>query len=159
MQLRHFGVLFVSLTCICSHQAYQHLFYLLQTNPSYFAKLIFEMPQSKTTKFMENVILTVFNFASNQREEYLMLKLFETALKEEVASKVDELKEIITGNPTVIKMVVHFNRLVVDYSVASKLQTCWCSVNVGNMKTSCKVSPNYHSHVIACTKYSNLYYS
>ncbi|XP_062516827.1 ras GTPase-activating-like protein IQGAP2 isoform X2 [Corticium candelabrum] len=91
-------------------EAYQHLFYLLQTNPNYFAKLIFEMPQSKTTKFMENVILTVFNYASNQREEYLMLKLFETALKEEVASKVDELKEIITGNPTVIKMVVHFNR-------------------------------------------------
>jgi hypothetical protein len=91
-------------------EAYQHLFYLLQTNPNYFAKLIFEMPQSKTTKFMENVILTVFNYASNQREEYLMLKLFETALKEEITSKVDELKEIITGNPTVIKMVVHFNR-------------------------------------------------
>ncbi|XP_065836977.1 ras GTPase-activating-like protein IQGAP1 [Oscarella lobularis] len=91
-------------------EAYQHLFYLLQTNPSYFAKLVFEMPQSRTNKFMENVVLTVFNYASNQREEYLLVKLFETALKEEIASKVDTLKEIITGNPTVIKMVVHFNR-------------------------------------------------
>lgn len=65
-------------------EAYQHLFYLLQTNPVYLAKLIFEMPQSKTTKFMESVILTIYNYASNHREEYLLLKLFKTALKEEI---------------------------------------------------------------------------
>ena len=65
-------------------EAYQHLFYLLQTNPTYLAKLIFEMPQSKTTKFMESVILTIYNYASNQREEFLLLKLFKTALKEEI---------------------------------------------------------------------------
>ena len=65
-------------------QAYQHLFYLLQTNPNYFAKLIFEMPQSKTNRFMENVILTVFNYAQNNREQFLLIKLFERALKEEV---------------------------------------------------------------------------
>ncbi|XP_065059905.1 ras GTPase-activating-like protein IQGAP1 isoform X2 [Rhopilema esculentum] len=91
-------------------EGYQHLFYLLQTNPSYLAKLIFKMPQSKTTKFMESVILTLYNYASNSREDYLLLKLFETALREEIASKVDQIVEIITGNPTVIKMVVHFNR-------------------------------------------------
>lgn len=65
-------------------EAYQHLFYLLQTNPSYLAKLIFEMPQSKTTKFMESVIYSLFNYGSNQREEYLLLKLFKTALEEEI---------------------------------------------------------------------------
>ena len=57
----------------------------MQTKPHYFAKLIFEMPQSKTNRFMENVILTVFNYASNNREQYLLLKLFETALNEEVS--------------------------------------------------------------------------
>ena len=50
----------------------------------YLARLIFEMPQSRTTKFMETVILTLYNYASNQREEYLLLKLFKTALKEEI---------------------------------------------------------------------------
>jgi Ras GTPase-activating-like protein IQGAP1 len=65
-------------------EAYQHLFYLLQTNPTYLARLIFEMPQSKTTKFMESVILTLYNYASNQREEFLLLKLFKTALEEEI---------------------------------------------------------------------------
>uniref|UniRef100_A0AAY4BE40 Ras GTPase-activating-like protein IQGAP2 n=1 Tax=Denticeps clupeoides TaxID=299321 RepID=A0AAY4BE40_9TELE len=91
-------------------EAYQHLFYLLQTNPSYLAKLIFQMPQNKSTKFMDTVIFTLYNYASNQREEYLLLKLFESALQEEIKSKVDQIQDIVTGNPTVIKMVVSFNR-------------------------------------------------
>ncbi|XP_074060726.1 ras GTPase-activating-like protein IQGAP2 isoform X2 [Macrotis lagotis] len=91
-------------------EAYQQLFYLLQTNPTYLAKLIFQMPQNKSTKFMDSVIFTLYNYASNQREEYLLLKLFKTALEEEIKSKVDQVQEIVTGNPTVIKMVVSFNR-------------------------------------------------
>ncbi|XP_069034269.1 ras GTPase-activating-like protein IQGAP2 isoform X1 [Embiotoca jacksoni] len=91
-------------------EAYQHLFYRLQTNPSHLAKLIFQMPQNKSTKFMDTVIFTLYNYASNQREEYLLLKLFKTALEEEINSKVDQIQDIVTGNPTVIKMVVSFNR-------------------------------------------------
>ncbi|XP_073715345.1 ras GTPase-activating-like protein IQGAP1 [Misgurnus anguillicaudatus] len=91
-------------------EAYQFLFYLLQTNPTYLAKLIFQMPQNKSTKFMDSVIFTLYNYASNQREEYLLLNLFKTALQEEIKSKVDQIQEIVTGNPTVIKMVVSFNR-------------------------------------------------
>ncbi|KAL6114330.1 iqgap2 [Pungitius sinensis] len=91
-------------------EAYQHLFYLLQTNPHYLAKLIFQMPQNKSTKFMDTVVFTLYNYASNQREEYLLIKLFKTALEEEINSKVDQMQDIVTGNPTVIKMVVSFNR-------------------------------------------------
>ncbi|KAK1176523.1 ras GTPase-activating-like protein IQGAP1 [Acipenser oxyrinchus oxyrinchus] len=91
-------------------EAYQHFFYLLQTNPTYLAKLIFQMPQNKSTKFMDTVIFTLYNYASNQREEYLLLKLFKTSLEEEIKSKVDQIQDIVTGNPTVIKMVVSFNR-------------------------------------------------
>ncbi|XP_051847974.1 ras GTPase-activating-like protein IQGAP2 [Antechinus flavipes] len=91
-------------------EAYQQLFYILQTNPTYLAKLIFQMPQNKSTKFMDSVIFTLYNYASNQREEFLLLKLFKTALEEEIESKVDQVQEIVTGNPTVIKMVVSFNR-------------------------------------------------
>ncbi|GCB74694.1 hypothetical protein scyTo_0003785 [Scyliorhinus torazame] len=65
-------------------EAYQHLFYLLQTNPTYLAKLIFQMPQNKSTKFMDTVIFSLYNYASNQREECLLLKLFKTALEEEI---------------------------------------------------------------------------
>uniref|UniRef100_A0A8C2Z8R4 IQ motif containing GTPase activating protein 1 n=1 Tax=Cyclopterus lumpus TaxID=8103 RepID=A0A8C2Z8R4_CYCLU len=91
-------------------EAYQYLFYLLQTNPTYLAKLIFQMPQNKSTKFMDSVIFTLYNYASNQREEYLLTKLFKTALQEEIKSKVDQMKDIVTGNPTIIKMVVSFHR-------------------------------------------------
>ena len=92
---------------------------------------------------MDSVIFTLYNYASNQREEYLLAKLFKTALQEEIKwepdtetqptipydhsfkwfvntqlnvlptvrrSKVDQMKEIVTGNPTVIKMVVSFHR-------------------------------------------------
>lgn len=65
-------------------EGYQHLFYALQTNPTYLSKLLFLLPQSKTNKFLQNVILTLYNFGSNIREEYLLLKLFGSALQEEI---------------------------------------------------------------------------
>ncbi|XP_029437065.1 LOW QUALITY PROTEIN: ras GTPase-activating-like protein IQGAP3 [Rhinatrema bivittatum] len=91
-------------------EAYQHLFYLLQTQPVYLARLIFQMPQNKSTKFMESVIFTLYNYASNQREACLLLQLFRTALQEEIRLKVDRVQEVVTGNPTVIRMVVSFYR-------------------------------------------------
>ncbi|KAM3918670.1 ras GTPase-activating-like protein IQGAP3 [Leptodactylus fuscus] len=91
-------------------EAYQHLFYLLQTNPEYMARLIFQMPQNKSTKFMESVTFTLYNYASNRREAYLLLRLFRTALLEEINSKVDRIQDIITGNPTVIRLLVSFYR-------------------------------------------------
>ncbi|XP_060057602.1 ras GTPase-activating-like protein IQGAP3 [Erinaceus europaeus] len=91
-------------------EAYQHLFYLLQTQPIYLAKLIFQMPQNKTTKFMESVIFSLYNYASNHREAYLLLQLFKTALQEEVKSKVERPQDMVTGNPTVVRLVVKFYR-------------------------------------------------
>ncbi|KAK0081320.1 hypothetical protein PV325_012392 [Microctonus aethiopoides] len=91
-------------------EGYQHLFYVLQTNPVYLAKLIFLLPQSKTNKFLQNVILTLYNFGSNVREEYLLLKLFGRALQEEIRSKFTKPSEVVTGNPLVLKMVVNYAR-------------------------------------------------
>ncbi|XP_034357386.1 ras GTPase-activating-like protein IQGAP3 [Arvicanthis niloticus] len=91
-------------------EAYQHLFYLLQTQPIYLAKLIFQMPQNKTTKFMEGVIFSLYNYASNRREAYLLLQLFKTALQEEIKSKVEQPQDVVTGNPTVVRLVVRFYR-------------------------------------------------
>ncbi|XP_017663897.1 PREDICTED: ras GTPase-activating-like protein IQGAP3 [Lepidothrix coronata] len=91
-------------------EAYQHLFYLLQTQPVYLARLIFLMPQNKSTKFMESVIFTLYNYASNPREAYLLLQLFKVALQEEVRSKVDHVHDILMGNATVIRLVVSFYR-------------------------------------------------
>ncbi|XP_061461823.1 ras GTPase-activating-like protein IQGAP3 isoform X2 [Rhineura floridana] len=91
-------------------EAYQHLFYQLQTHPVYLARLIMQMPQNKSTKFMESVVFTLYNYASNAREAYLLLQLFRSALQEEIKSKVDQIRDILTGNPTVIRLVVSFYR-------------------------------------------------
>lgn len=56
-------------------ELYENLFYLLQTNPIYLAKLIFAIPHSQTTKFVETVVLTLYNYGSNHRDEYLLLKV------------------------------------------------------------------------------------
>ncbi|XP_034240421.1 ras GTPase-activating-like protein IQGAP1 [Thrips palmi] len=89
---------------------YKHLFYSLQTNPTYLARLLFRLPQSRSVKFLQNVILSLFNFGASQREEYLLLKLFRTALIEEIKCKCEKLSDAITGNPMVLKMVVNYAR-------------------------------------------------
>ncbi|KAM9404075.1 LOW QUALITY PROTEIN: ras GTPase-activating-like protein IQGAP1 [Salvelinus alpinus] len=93
-------------------EAYQHLFFLcdLQTQPLYLAQLIFLMPQNKTTLFMEMVIFTLFNYGSDCKEAYLLLQLFTAAPRDQVSWKVDQPQEVVTGNPTVIKMLVSFYR-------------------------------------------------
>jgi Ras GTPase-activating-like protein IQGAP2/3 len=58
-------------------EGYSHLFYLLQTQPKYLAKLLYEMKASnKVQNFIQTVVLTLFGYAQNPREEYLLLKLF-----------------------------------------------------------------------------------
>ncbi|KAG0713538.1 Ras GTPase-activating-like protein IQGAP1 [Chionoecetes opilio] len=89
---------------------YQHLFYLLQTQPHYLATLIFAIPPGKTTKFIENVIFTLYNYGANDRDNFLLLKLLKTALEEEIRCKVLRLSDIVSGNPLVVKMIVSFNR-------------------------------------------------
>ncbi|KAI3377297.1 hypothetical protein L3Q82_008506 [Scortum barcoo] len=102
-------------------EAYQFLFYLLQTNPTYLAKLIFQMPQNKSTKFMDSVIFTLCittpptsersTCCSSSSKLPCRRRSIKVAFKKHVRrSKVDQMKEIVTGNPTVIKMVVSFHR-------------------------------------------------
>lgn len=91
-------------------EAYQHLFYLLQTQPLYLAQVIFLMPQSRSTAFMEMLVFSLFNYGSDHREAFLLLQLFTEALRYEIRLKVEKPQDVITGNPTVIKMLVNFYR-------------------------------------------------
>ncbi|XP_071324894.1 ras GTPase-activating-like protein IQGAP3 isoform X2 [Trachinotus anak] len=91
-------------------EAYQHLFYLLQTQPLYLAQLIFLMPQSRSTSFMEMLVFSLFNYGSAHRDAFLLLQLFTEALRYEIRLKVDQPQDVVTGNPTIIKMLVNFYR-------------------------------------------------
>ncbi len=69
-----------------------------------------EWSPNKTAQFLQHVINSTYNYASNARETYLLLQLFRTALKQEITEKVVEAKEFITGNPTVTKLVITHHR-------------------------------------------------
>nr|CAD7568265.1 unnamed protein product [Timema californicum] len=99
---------------------YQHLFYLLQTNPCYLSKLIFCLPPSGSNKFLQTVILSLFNFGANCREEYLLLKLFRSALHEEIRNNYEKLSDVMMANPLVLKLVVSFSR---QFAGANSLRT------------------------------------
>jgi len=88
---------------------YQHLFYALQTNPQYLSKLLYLPPSNKSNKlFLKNMILTLFNFGSSTREDYLLLKLFACALKEDIECNCHQPSDVLTGKPLVREMVVNY---------------------------------------------------
>nr|CAG8474586.1 11600_t:CDS:10 [Entrophospora candida] len=92
---------------------YQQLFYILQTQPIYLAKLFFILNKTsfpeKTKKLVEGVVLTLFGYAQNSREEFLLLKLFQKSMMEELEN-IDSLQEFLRGNFMFMKLVVHYNR-------------------------------------------------
>ncbi|KAJ2559701.1 iqgap- protein [Coemansia sp. RSA 1933] len=112
-------------------EGYQNLFYLLQTQPVYLARLLFLLNQNGSksmrpaqtsagenagggedisiSKLIETIVLTLFGFAQNAREEYLLLKLFCAAIQIEL-SAIYTLSEFLRGNPIFIKLAVHYNR-------------------------------------------------
>lgn len=99
---------------------YQHLFYELQTNPTYLSKLLFCIPQNKTNSFLQNVVLSLYNFGAYARDEYLLLKLFRFTLEEEISCKVVKPFDIIACTPLVLKMAVSLSR---QLSGLNSLQT------------------------------------
>ncbi|XP_063616676.1 ras GTPase-activating-like protein IQGAP1 [Cydia splendana] len=111
-----------SLTKECKRllDGYQHLFYELQTNPTYLSKLLFCIPQNKTNFFVQNVVLSLYNFGAYPRDEYLLLKLFRFTLEEEISCKVVKPFDIIASTPLVLKMAVGLSR---QLSGLNSLQT------------------------------------
>lgn len=88
-------------------ESYQHLFYLLQTNPIYLANLVFEMPHMQQTKFVETVIFSLYNYGSSNRDEYLLLKLFKRAVESEINTKIhNHPNDFLSANPFVVKLIV-----------------------------------------------------
>lgn len=90
-------------------EAYQNLFYLLQTEPRYLTKLILTMKRAKLSGFVETMVLTLFGYAQNPREEYLLLRLFKNAIADEV-DNLSGLNDFLKSSPVFIRLVVHYNR-------------------------------------------------
>ncbi|GAB5593632.1 iqgap-related protein [Umbelopsis nana] len=95
-------------------ELFQQMFYLLQTEPKYLARLMYIMNGQESAdhlgkKLVETTVLTLFGYAQNSREEYLMLKLFKYCIAEEM-SYMESTQEFMRGNYIFMKLVVHYNR-------------------------------------------------
>lgn len=115
-------------------EIYQEFFYLLQTKPEYLSRLFFiiknlpsvpsnpddpsdvphpprrpVMVTEKVKKVIEGVVLTLFGYAQMRREEYLLLKLFQRSIHEELAGVIS-LSEFIMGKFTFINLLMQYGR-------------------------------------------------
>ena len=69
-------------------ERYQELFFILQTQPQYFARLFKVMKERGSVeadqKRMESLVMSTFAHAQKQREEYYLLKLLAQSIQEEM---------------------------------------------------------------------------
>ncbi|KAJ6599083.1 ras GTPase-activating protein [Mycena vulgaris] len=107
-------------------QLYQQLFYLLQTHSEYLSRLFLRMSMDdaleKNRRFTERVVLTIFGFGQDRREDFLLLKLFQLAVQDEVNS-AGSIHEIIHGHPVYINIAVPYVRPKQNTYVRDALQT------------------------------------
>ncbi|KAF9075841.1 hypothetical protein BDP27DRAFT_1415005 [Rhodocollybia butyracea] len=94
-------------------ELYQQLFYHLQTHSDYLSRLFVQLSADDTSekdrRFTERVVLTLFGFGQDHREDYLLLKLFQSSIHNEVTAALS-IQEIIEGHPMYINIAVHYVR-------------------------------------------------
>jgi len=90
-------------------EGYQNLFYLLQTEPHYLAKLVTLVQPDKMEQFLDTVILTLFGDAFSPREEFLILSLFHLAIGQETKAN-SNVAELLSMESVVPKMIITYNR-------------------------------------------------
>ncbi|KAG8745710.1 hypothetical protein FRC10_007190 [Ceratobasidium sp. 414] len=92
-------------------ELYQQLFYLLQTRGEYLARLFFTLSRSKVPeknkRTVERVVLTLFGYGQESREDYLLLKLFQMSILEEIRPTHD-IQDVILGHPMYLAIAVHY---------------------------------------------------
>ncbi|KAH9060882.1 ras GTPase-activating protein [Lactarius vividus] len=94
-------------------ELYQQLFYLLQSRGEYLARLFLEISgdnvPEKDRRLLERVVLTLFGYGQDRREDYLLLKLFQFSITEEV-EYAKTLADVIHGHPVYINIALHYIR-------------------------------------------------
>ena len=82
-------------------EQYQELFFILQTQPQYLARLFKRFREQATAEKecerIKHLIMGLFGYAQKRREEYYLLKLITRSMKEEV-DRCPSIKDYIRGN-------------------------------------------------------------
>ncbi|CAO3680444.1 unnamed protein product [Rhizopus microsporus] len=95
-------------------EMFQQMIYCLQTEPQYLARLLFltnrqDLGHYSSHKLIESTVLSLFGYATNVREEYLLINLCKCCISEEI-QYVESPQEFMRGNYTFMKLVVQTNR-------------------------------------------------
>lgn len=97
-------------------ERYQELFFILQTQPQYLARIFRLLREQGATETdqrrMESLVMSTFAHAQKQREEYYLLKLFARSIQEEVEGS-RTLQDFARGT-------FFFNRLFTAYTRAPR---------------------------------------
>ncbi len=82
-------------------EQYQELFFILQTQPQYLARLFKRFREQATAEKecerIKHLIMGLFGYAQKRREEYYLLKLITRSMKEEI-DRCPSLKDYLRGN-------------------------------------------------------------
>lgn len=93
-------------------ELYQHMFFLLQTEPKYLAKLFRLLSGSamdlQQKKKMEDIILALYGYGQGRREDFLMHKLLQMAVHEEILNS--DLEELVESRPFVAGIALAYVR-------------------------------------------------
>ncbi|KAI1454551.1 hypothetical protein F4805DRAFT_309279 [Annulohypoxylon moriforme] len=94
-------------------ESYQQLFFNLQTQPQYLARLFRRIRElgtaEKECKRIELLMMGLFGYAQKRREEYYLLKLITRSIREEVDT-CTSIQEYLRGNFFWSKIISHYSR-------------------------------------------------
>lgn len=94
-------------------ESYQQLFFSLQTQPQYLARLFKRMREQGTAekecKRIELLIMSLFGYAQKRREEYYLLKLIARSIREEIEGAA-MLQEYVRGNYFWARLLGNYTR-------------------------------------------------
>ncbi|KAG5984892.1 hypothetical protein E4U55_002647 [Claviceps digitariae] len=94
-------------------ESYQQLFFTLQTQPQYLARLFKHLREQATSekdcKRIELLIMSLFGYAQKRREEYYLLKLVARSIREEIEGQ-RTIPEYMRGNYFWPKLLGNYTR-------------------------------------------------
>ncbi|KAI1104634.1 hypothetical protein F4804DRAFT_183091 [Jackrogersella minutella] len=94
-------------------ESYQQLFFNLQTQPQYLARLFRRLREvgtaEKECKRIELLMMGLFGYAQKRREEYYLLKLISRSIREEVDT-CNSIQEYLRGNFFWSKLLSNYTR-------------------------------------------------
>lgn len=88
---------------------YQNLFYLLQTEPRYLAKLVYLMSQDNVETFLDTILLALYGDSFSPREESLILSLLKQAIQLELKN-AKSIGDITKAESVLPKILVSYNK-------------------------------------------------